>query len=54
MVDFNELERRVFQKLNIDPDNMPNDSGESIIQSTEILSVRSSIHVLAEYEKMKQ
>lgn len=50
MDNFAELERRVFKILELDPTN-PNISNTKTIQ---LLSIRSTIAVLAEYEKMKK
>lgn len=52
MTDFNELERRVMEKLRPAVDGLADDAGGDVIRSIHEISIKNAIHVLAEYEKM--
>ncbi|MBQ7516383.1 MAG: hypothetical protein IJS96_08885 [Schwartzia sp.] len=52
-IDYNELERRVFAKFGIDPDAPPENDQQRMIWTADIISIKNTIHVLAEYDKMK-
>ena len=54
-IDYNELERRVIEKMKKDlPRPADDDIKSQIIDWVHEEAVYSAIHVLAEYEKMKQ
>lgn len=54
MTDFNELERRVTEKLRPSVDHLSDDLSSDIIRAIHEISISNAIHVLAEYEKMKK